>query len=457
MEPNTGPRVLTPGCRVRPAGKSGRLEVETTFPFGQWVPRQNAHRALAGTPVLFEDRWYEVITAEVDNGGAWRYLLGPWPADESIRAPAELSAATAAAARDSFRSARRREDLAWAVMLLLPVVGSLPAKDQERIESELGIRASHATFASALLGLGLGVSGTLLMFLRARGHDLGLLANLFLLGTPFALVWVWLVPESLLRLGARDPVGSLPMALPVAAVGVLRRAFASRKEALQTGSSRPRAKTPAAADEVRRFAADDPATPQAEDGTPIAIEIATPLEREDWVLQTTGVVIEGLVYRLVGRRTENRQGRKTWVYSLEVPEESANLRRVLEWHPHQLSQLALEATRRERGLWVEPLAPLWGLLDRETQEQIGAAYDYRPDWGTATSVVSTAIVGFAALLTVRSHFSHGIGGWDDLALIVLGGWCLLEVVLRVWNLRRGIHVPSAFAPLAAPLARRALR
>lgn len=446
-------RTLVPGCRIRPAARSGGLEVESTFPLGSWVARRSADRALPGTPVYYEDRWYEVITID-QEAGRWRYLLGPWPVDESIRAPAELSVATATAARQAIVHARRREDLAWALFLLLPLVGALPARDQERIESELGIRASWATMASAFLGLGLGAAGTLLLFAKSKGHDLGLAADLFLLDTPFALIWLWLVPESMVRLAAHPPVGSLPMALPVAAIGVLYRVFRRTPAQPEPGPAKPKGTT---RDEVRRWAPNDPAAPRTEQGDAVAIEITSEVERDDWIVGTTGVMIEGLAYRLVARRHITDEGRRKVVYSLEIPEEATPFRRVVEWHPEQARDLARAEAVRNRGVWVEPLAPAWGLLDQELQEQIAASYDYRVDRGTVYSLMATTTIGITALLQIRSHFQHDIAGFDDVLMALFGGWCLVETVLRAVNLRSGRSVPSALAPLVAPLARLALR
>ena len=89
-----GSRLIAPGCRVRTAAGGERIEVEAHFPFSGWTPRQAAGRTIAGTPVLVGDRWYEVISAHADEG-RWSYLLGPWPTDESIRAPSELTAQSA--------------------------------------------------------------------------------------------------------------------------------------------------------------------------------------------------------------------------------------------------------------------------------------------------------------------------------------------------------------------------
>jgi hypothetical protein len=456
VSPNPSPgagRTLVPGCRIRPAARSGGLEVESTFPLGSWVARRSADRALPGTPVYYEDRWYEVITIDQD-ANRWRYLLGPWPVDESIRAPAELSVATATAARQAIVQARRREDLAWALFLLLPLVGALPARDQERIESELGIRASWATMASAFLGLGLGAAGTLLLFAKSRGHDLGLVGELMLLDTPFALVWIWLVPESIIRLGAHPPVGSLPMALPVAALGVLYRVFRGKPAKENAPAIKP---SPSSRDDVRRWAPEDPAAPRTERGDVVAIEITSDIERDDWVVGTTGVLIEGLAYRLIDRRHTTVEGRRKVVYSLEVPEEATPFRRVVEWHPEQARDLARAEAVRDRGIWVEPLAPAWGLLDQELQDQIAASYDYRADRGTVYSLIATATIGVTALLQIRSHFQHDIAGFDDVLMALFGGWCLVETVLRAVNLRSGRPVPSALAPLVAPLARLALR
>lgn len=449
-----GSRLIAPGCRVRTAAGGDRIEVEARFPFSGWSPRQAAGRTIAGTPVLIGERWYEVISTSADEG-RWSYLLGPWPTDESIRAPSELTAESAAQAGRAFESARRREEAAWALALAMPVVGALPAPDQQRIESEFGISAARATMVSAVLGLGLGFAGTLLVLMQSRGWDLGLLSDSFLLDLPCSLVWLWLIPESVVRLGSGQPCGSLVLALPLGALGVLRQAFlATRARARRPPLAQAQ---PRLADRLRHFAADDPSAPRDRDGEPIAVEIATEVERGDWVVGSTGVAIDGRVHRLV-ERVEERDGRRlTYRFRFAAPGDADTFRGVLEWHPGQALELAVAAKRRERGLWVEPLSPLWGLLDEGLQAELAKAYEYQPRRGVIASIVVTAVIGVVSLLQAQSHAMAGQSAADDIPLLLLGGWCILEAILRTWRRSEDVAVPSAFAPLVAPLARRALR
>jgi hypothetical protein len=198
----------------------------------------------------------------------------------------------------------------------------------------------------------------------------------------------------------------------------------------------------------------------------VALEIVTANERDDWVVGTTGIMVEGHTYLLVGRERGQpgsgtpgggRQGQAGWHYHLAEPDPAQTFRRVLAWSPEQARELEVALLRRERGLWVEPLAPVWGLLDEETQTTLAEAYDYKPRYGTIASIVVTSVVGLASLLQLRAHIAMGAFAFDDIPLTALGIWCCVEVVLRAQAFQAGRSVPSAFAPLVAPLARLALR
>jgi len=111
------------------------------------------HRpAFPGTAVVLGDATYEVLSeTELPEDGLFVYRLREWPEGEVVRDRVLYGAAFVRAAEAERERARVRERARPWRLLLYPVVGLLPAEEQERLSDRLGLDAVTATRVSGLL------------------------------------------------------------------------------------------------------------------------------------------------------------------------------------------------------------------------------------------------------------------------------------------------------------------
>lgn len=151
-----------------------------------------------GTAVRWEDDLWEVVAAgELPAGGA-SYDLAPWDDRNAIRVLLPYDGTSEAEREADARDLHRRRAAGGLTLLLAPVTGLLPGRVQERLGTELGIRAATLTLASTVVPLAVGTYA-LLMTLAAglgAGAQLGGPAS-----SPVLPLLVYLMPESLLRFG----------------------------------------------------------------------------------------------------------------------------------------------------------------------------------------------------------------------------------------------------------------
>ena len=178
----------------------GRVRLECLH-FKEWTPRRPAERGMAlhpGTAVRWEDDLWEVLSVEETAAGTYRYELAPYD---------EASEAARAADR---RDLGRRRQAGRVVLLLAPVAGLLPGRVQERLGSELGLRASRLTLVSIVLPAAAGFFA--LVMTMAAGFAPGLQMDGPVLA-PMLPFLAYFFPESLVRfivVMAQDrPLGSL--------------------------------------------------------------------------------------------------------------------------------------------------------------------------------------------------------------------------------------------------------
>ncbi len=198
--------------------------------------RTTVRSAHPGTAVAWEERIYEVRSAEPLASGGFRYRLAPWEEGQTIRRFERYDEASehgrAGERKDAVAGFRKRR----LSILLAPLAGLLPGSVQKAMEREFGAPAIAMTVASSLP---LFVVGFLGMF----GHILGMAGG--------SLDWpAWLAPplpvalylfgESALRLASAiaggEPMGSFPVVV----------AHAAWKEARGEGGTRPETAAPSA-------------------------------------------------------------------------------------------------------------------------------------------------------------------------------------------------------------------
>lgn len=202
--------------RVEAAGH-GRLRILCREPRA-WTPRRPATPGMAlhpGTAIRWEDDLWEVVGAEEVPGAGVRYELEPWDERHAIRVLLPYDEASEAERAADGRDLARRRGLRWFALLLAPLAGLLPGRVQERLETELGLRASTLTLASVLAPMAVGTYA--LLMLLAAGFGPALRAGGPAL-EPLLPLLSYFLPESLLRLGVAlgqgRPIGSV-LGLPL--------------------------------------------------------------------------------------------------------------------------------------------------------------------------------------------------------------------------------------------------
>src|SRR5436190_1316348 len=114
------------------------------------VPRSHTHAEHPGTAVLWDEQYYEVLNADVMQGGGIRYVLAAWRDDMTFRdfqTYDDASEARIAADWEAAMRQRKHGKLAWFSGMLL---GHLPAPIQNRIANEYGVSAPRMTILSII-------------------------------------------------------------------------------------------------------------------------------------------------------------------------------------------------------------------------------------------------------------------------------------------------------------------
>ena len=180
--------MLTHGSdRVRVVGEKVFLYSPISKGWTARVPRQNLHSEHPGTAVLWDEQYFEVISAEVAQGGGVRYVLAPWRDDHVIRVFDQYDAESEARRIADYNAAitqRRRSPL---VSMFGIVLGHLPAPVQNRLGNEYGVSPPRMTLVSLVPSLVLlGVCVWLYVDARLR-----------MAASPVPF-WVWLLALAML-------------------------------------------------------------------------------------------------------------------------------------------------------------------------------------------------------------------------------------------------------------------
>ena len=118
-----------------------------------WTPRVEKTLTSAefpGTAILWEERYFEVVSAEGLEQGGVRYVLEPWRDQNAMRVTDRYDAESEAVRIDEHRRTLRHESARKTANFAGIITGSLPAIVQEHLARELGIPAPRLTFISIL-------------------------------------------------------------------------------------------------------------------------------------------------------------------------------------------------------------------------------------------------------------------------------------------------------------------
>jgi hypothetical protein len=220
-----------------PAGDEFAFRVDAPDAKVGWRPRRGAEATLAefaGTAVVLEGELYEVARAEpASTGTGWSYWLRSWDGCEPIRGLVHYGVEEVAREAAELAGRRQRQRAGALLAVAAPLVGLLPGADQRRLELQLGFSAARATLIGAVLGLGVSFG----VFMIGMAQSLAPQEDPSLTWTvdarPAAL---YFVVESLVRLWVAlqlgEPMGSLPVWLPVSLVRAVRGSLHSPARAV---------------------------------------------------------------------------------------------------------------------------------------------------------------------------------------------------------------------------------
>src|SRR3954447_18446460 len=185
--------------RVR-AEDGGRAVVLSRIPKA-WTPRAPKTLTTAefpGTAVLWEERYFEVISAEPLPQGGFRYALEPWQEMHAMRTTDRYDDAREAERVAEYRAQLSRETKRKSANALAFLAGHLPAGVQEELSRELGVSATRMTIVS-VLGTYAVVIGFVLWIVSGimdntpRAFPVFLVTGYLLLETSFRFGVAWLI------------------------------------------------------------------------------------------------------------------------------------------------------------------------------------------------------------------------------------------------------------------------
>ena len=169
------------------------------------VPKTLTTAEFPGTAILWEERLFEVVTADAAQGGAVRYMLEPWRDNHIIRVSEPYDEASEERRASEHQSAVKREKGRKAANLAGIFTGLLPAIAQEQLGNEIGILPTKLTSLSLLIPL-----AYLIWFANTFVRRIFVNESI---PVPLFLLAVYLFVESAVRLNIawlhRRPIGSV--------------------------------------------------------------------------------------------------------------------------------------------------------------------------------------------------------------------------------------------------------
>jgi hypothetical protein len=114
------------------------------------TPKSTTHAEFPGTAVLWDDEYYEVLTADALGSGGVRYTLAPWREEHTIRTFVSYDPASEARLKADYDLAARQRKHSRLASLFGIVLGHLPGHVQERLGNELGVRPTRMTIVSTI-------------------------------------------------------------------------------------------------------------------------------------------------------------------------------------------------------------------------------------------------------------------------------------------------------------------
>jgi hypothetical protein len=136
--------------RVRESG--GRILLLSAISKG-WtarVPKTLTTSEHPGTAVIWEDQYFEVIEAALQQSGGVRYVLAPWRDEHTIRTFERYDGESEAQRIADYRRAARQRKASVVSRLFGVVLGHLPEPVQARLQDDVGVVPSRMTILSCV-------------------------------------------------------------------------------------------------------------------------------------------------------------------------------------------------------------------------------------------------------------------------------------------------------------------
>ena len=389
-------------------------------------------------------------------GSRTLYHLEPWPSNQPIRAPQELTPEACERATAEYRlelsRARKAKRAGWLIFF----VGMLPREAQQRMELEYGIRPALGTIASAAVLCSGSIATLLLVFARAQGFPLSRpLAAYADTAFLFLPVLLYLFVESLFRLNSGlsdEPIGTFLVAGPYSLVKGLLGKSPKQKAPDLVPTARaiqgPSQKWLTAEDQIQ----DLPLSPNGKH----RLEIRSLLPKEHWRANIHAIDWQGRRYVLEDR-TEDSSQELPYGFLLEEAAEDVLFRDVHAYDPKETREIYRAQKRLSIGSWVKSFGLLWGYTDPKLQEALAEIYGYESWRNTRGSIRFSIFFALSMLAIGVYRIAQGSAIPGDALVLIFFLAVLWDAAVRSIRLRDGELTESFLGPALAPLVRPALR
>ncbi|HEX8411303.1 MAG TPA: hypothetical protein VF883_20755 [Thermoanaerobaculia bacterium] len=136
--------------RVRIVGERIVLHSRLAKGWTARTPARGTHSEFPGTTVLWDEQYYEVLTAAPLPAGGVRYELAAWREDHTIRQFSVYDAASEAALVADHAAAARQRKRSKVANLSAMLLGHLPDRVQQRLADDLGLFPARMTILSTI-------------------------------------------------------------------------------------------------------------------------------------------------------------------------------------------------------------------------------------------------------------------------------------------------------------------
>ena len=135
--------------RLRNAG--GKIILDSPIPKG-WVARKpkGVHAEYPGTAVMWDDAYFEVVSAGPGAEGGVRYVLEPWRDEHIMRSFQHYDAASEAQRIADHRAAAAQRKKSVLGRLSGMFLGHFPQHVQDHLQNELGLTPTRMTMLSCV-------------------------------------------------------------------------------------------------------------------------------------------------------------------------------------------------------------------------------------------------------------------------------------------------------------------